>query len=425
MYVTILPAITIGAQRRPQVSFSLSESRPVCGRTEADIPYVSLLAQLRRICEAFLTDHWPCQTKANTLTSFSRLYMHIQTRISQLGNFCVVCGRQQELTGLKPVPCRLEACNLAFDEDGIGADLRDIYSRPVVADLLLTMASSAASMTDRRDSLFKCIPSKFYLTSTPGSRQIDWHRMVEAFAIIPNVVILATIQDLQQYFIGVSSHAGLRAFRLLRSVLNSCWGHLTELQGEELFPMMNTEYQFRLCTDSPLKEEVFSRRKEKYGSRFLFHGSPLYNWHCILREGLKNLSGSSLMSTGASQGPGIYLAEDSSTSATHCRQPYAQKIIHSIFDTYLSCIALCEVINHSCNDMTDPYRGVQSSIRVVPDANNVIIRYLFVYHHSAGFDCQLPIPGIKASSLEEICNRHARIQADIMQKIKRERHQLL
>ena len=38
--------------------------------------------------------------------------------------------------------------------------------------------------------------------------------------------------------------------------------------------------------------EVFDALKEQHGSKFGFHGSPIENWHCILREGLRSHSGS-------------------------------------------------------------------------------------------------------------------------------------
>ena len=41
------------------------------------------------------------------------------------------------------------------------------------------------------------------------------------------------------------------------------------------------------------------------------------NWHSILRTGLKNASGTALMSAGAAYGAGIYLATDSMISAGH------------------------------------------------------------------------------------------------------------
>ena len=194
------------------------------------------------------------------------------------------------------MPCSSEACNFAFDALGIGGDLKLIYSRPIIADLLISMASAACQCTARRDSLFRCVPSNLLLTpqrddnSVTVSQQeshIDWRQMQEAFAGLPSVARMAKERNLLSFLQDENLESGMRKYRLLHSVLNSCRGHLMQLHGEDQFPMMKTDYQFRLHTDSPSKEAVFAQLKAKHGSRYLFHGSSYHNWHSILSEGLK------------------------------------------------------------------------------------------------------------------------------------------
>jgi hypothetical protein len=59
----------------------------------------------------------------------------------------------------------------------------------------------------------------------------------------------------------------------------------------------------------PEKESKFQKLKSEKGSFWAFHGSAFSNWHSILRIGLKNYSGTALMSTGAAFGNGIYLCK--------------------------------------------------------------------------------------------------------------------
>jgi ubiquitin-conjugating enzyme E2 Q len=54
--------------------------------------------------------------------------------------------------------------------------------------------------------------------------------------------------------------------------------------------------------------------KKKHGSNFFFHGSSMENWYSILRNGLRNLSNSALMTAGAAYGAGIYASENYATS---------------------------------------------------------------------------------------------------------------
>ena len=107
---------------------------------------------------------------------------------------------------------------------------------------------------------------------------------------------------------------------------------------------MQTHHQFLLLSASPEKEQRFQELKEKFGSFFAFHGSPIGNWHSIMRTGcvllsrikshrahgqttscaqhlatdaavltllrLRNASGSKLQLHGAAYGNGIYLADN-------------------------------------------------------------------------------------------------------------------
>ena len=405
------------------------------GRCQSDSPYATILNQISKICQIFFEDRWPYKTQLDTLEFLPRLYLHIQARLPLLGSFCIVCGCQQEHIGLKPQPCNAKGCNLAFSEDGTGADLRLIYNQPIIADLLITMASAACQCVGRRDSLFGTVPDILQLTSQENSnnastgQQVEWQCMQAAFQSLAPVKEMAQEPNLRAFF-KTDLQAGMMKFRLLRWVLNSCQGHLVQLEGADRFPMMQTEYQFRLWADRSDKEHSFARLKQKYGSRFLFHGSPFYNWHCILREGLKNMSGTSMMSNGHSLGSGIYLAENSKESAQHCSYRDACAIPaypNSIFGREPLCLALCEVIDHPSHARRENW-AYASGLRVVPDADNVIMRYLLVYNSDeysvnsfpySFFSAAVPsVPSVRASTLRNRCNQHAEAQAAVLDTLR-------
>ena len=337
-----------------------------------------------------------------------------------MSNSCIVCGRCQEHSGLKPVPCDSKACNHDFDENGIGADFGMIYTKPVVADLLISMASAACQCTSRRDSIFRVLPSEFVINqghwklSSTLARRLIGIVCSKHFWAFHLYLQWPTRTVCKNHFIGtLIMKDRTTKLRLLRSVLNSCRGHLMQLEGGDKFTRMETNYQFRLCADSRSKEAEFAQLKEKHGSQFLFHGSPFYNWHCILREGLKNLSGSELMSHAASHGPGIYLSEHSHVSAEFCGYfdsgRTTSTYYNSIFGTNPLCIALCEVISDSFST-TATSRGVVgniSNIRVVPDAKNVITRYIFVYPSVYPINPTSEIPTLHRSELTDQCQAHA------------------
>lgn len=136
---------------------------------------------------------------------------------------------------------------------------------------------------------------------------------------------------------------------------------------------MYTEHQYYLLSSSPEKEEKFQKYKTQYGSFYAFHGSGLSNWHAILRNGLKNMSGTEGQLNGAAYGSGIYLAADSQTSFGYAPSGYAwknssftknlnsnnqkqtQNYDYDNYDDYnynqnssdaVTCLAMCEIIKH-------------------------------------------------------------------------------
>jgi ubiquitin-protein ligase len=103
---------------------------------------------------------------------------------------------------------------------------------------------------------------------------------------------------------------------------------------------------------------------------YLFHGSPFHNWHSILRNGLKNYSGTDKMTTGAAWGNGVYLSDNLQVSYTYTGARYNNKYIVGVFE-----VRLPEDVKE--DDVRAYYRKT-SGIYVVPDEKNVRLKYIVV-----------------------------------------------
>ncbi len=126
-----------------------------------------------------------------------------------------------------------------------------------------------------------------------------------------------------------------------------------------------TEYEFRY---SALTERI---RNIQYPKRwYLFHGSPLGNWHSILRNGLKNMSNTAYMSSGAASGSGVYLSDD-------IRVSYG----YGGLGSKISCVAVIEILEDP-----ETYKVRVSSHFVVPKDEILVARYLYKVAGSPNFD---------------------------------------
>lgn len=102
------------------------------------------------------------------------------------------------------------------------------------------------------------------------------------------------------------------------------------------------------------KDDIFIAGTKQRGSFFAWHGSGPNNWHSILRNGLRNMSHTHLMSTGAIHGGGIYLARSLQISLSYSLQPVAGWTKAEIIphQTGISVVGLVEVVDWnavSCN----------------------------------------------------------------------------
>ncbi|CAG9976931.1 unnamed protein product [Clonostachys byssicola] len=157
--------------------------------------------------------------------------------------------------------------------------------------------------------------------------------------------------------------------------------------GTKVIGMEEGWMQFRFLQGSPEKEirfmeQIASAFPEDPASPstaiptlFAFHGSPLGNWHSIIRSSLDHTQ----RENGRAYGKGVYLSNRFDTSIQYCR-PKNDMGFNPIVDEYwprsvlkvASAIAICEVINRPAQfvSMVPHY--------VVEDIDWIQCRYLFV-----------------------------------------------
>ncbi|CAZ80154.1 unnamed protein product [Tuber melanosporum] len=143
--------------------------------------------------------------------------------------------------------------------------------------------------------------------------------------------------------------------------------------------------QFRFAMGAPDKEQRFVNSVKEAGDRlnlqyptlFAFHGSPLANWHSIVRSGLNYES----MAHGRAFGNGVYHSLDMGVSLGYSTNRTNHGWLESILNVQ-NAVCLNEIVNA-------PREFVSSSPHLVVDKLNWIqTRYLFV--KVANIDIQTP-----------------------------------
>ena len=142
---------------------------------------------------------------------------------------------------------------------------------------------------------------------------------------------------------------------------------------------MDSWMQFRFAQGAPDKEQRFidcvkqqnDASSKKYPTLFAWHGSPLANWHSIIRQGLRFDEALH----GRAYGDGVYMSPHASTSAGYSNMPYRGTTSTTWPKSALkisSAFSLNEVVNM-------PEKFVSRTPHyVVNDIDWIQTRYLFV-----------------------------------------------
>lgn len=276
----------------------------------------------------FFKRYWPFQTYYNEVQSKSsnndKNYMIsvIETVIDIIKKspqFCLICERVLPYQGLKPTVCDSPLCVFSHEEYGLGVNLENsIKNDPDLVDLAITMTHAATTATTARFNPFHPFPSTLEVKrkSAQDPTVIETHNFITlngerdnqkvrvVLDLVPSVEKLSQWVDEGKLKDNCDELNPL-LYPLLRWILASNRSHLKKLEPHEQISEMKTKFQYCLMSSTPEREKRFQELKQQYGSVYAFHGSSLCNWHSIMREGLKNMSGTAGQVNGAAYGSGV------------------------------------------------------------------------------------------------------------------------
>ncbi|XP_006628865.1 protein mono-ADP-ribosyltransferase PARP16 [Lepisosteus oculatus] len=208
-----------------------------------------------------------------------------------------------------------------------------LQSDPVAADLRCSLFVSAAQ-SYKRDSVLRPFPPRYV---SGENKDFD--------ALLADVSSIPSVRDVARLGPG----EGEAQLGLVHWVLSSKNFTVKTLQREEFVRIQELAEPEGRCVPAPdflfelqYCDQVNARFQETRGDRdliYAFHGSRLENFHSILHNGLHcHLNKTSLF------GEGTYLTSDLSLALLY--SPHGNGWHESLLGPVLSCIAVCEIIDH-------------------------------------------------------------------------------
>ncbi|XP_028922631.1 protein mono-ADP-ribosyltransferase PARP16 [Ornithorhynchus anatinus] len=201
------------------------------------------------------------------------------------------------------------------------------------ADLRCSLAWAAAQSFRRHSALRPCPPGY----GPRGHEDFD--------ALLADINQLPNLKELQQS----GTDRDQRVWNLLSWILSSKvftiqssrkteFSKIQELTGISGTTVPPPDFLFEVVYSEPMNAKFNETRGDR-DLIYAFHGSRLENFHSILHNGLHcHLNKTSLF------GEGIYLTSDLSLALLY--SPHGAGWPHSLLGPRLSCVAVCEIVDH-------------------------------------------------------------------------------
>ena len=226
-----------------------------------------------------------CDLLATEVTQFQdnyliRLLLFVESKIKSCNKNCLICDVPLPIAGLKPKVCDSEVCSMAFEELGLGFDLRmEVLHNPEIVDLSICLVISAI----KQNRLLFVTPTGIIakdpltgeeLTFGETEEKLDHQHILRVLEQCPS------LEDMRSHLDSVRESVRLRTqdkyplksyldtyspllYPLLRWILTSNRSHIRPLKPFEMIKGANTKHQFAMLSNAPAKEARFQTLKRE------------------------------------------------------------------------------------------------------------------------------------------------------------------
>ncbi|CAI2384941.1 unnamed protein product [Moneuplotes crassus] len=338
------------------------------------------------------------------VNSLLHYYMYIICSLDSVLEHCCICRDKLSTKSTKIRCCNKELCEFSFEESEGISIVPEIKNDLTTFSLDLSIFSECL-MSDRAGQCFEPFPSfllkdrelrskRGYLDNVQKARKAESNKDLK---LIRNLIkcmpspskISELCQNDNDLLTMLESKFkdkgnGKSLYKLLQYLICTNKVSFKKLPDEKRLSGRDGIDEYIIYNHEASKEQTFQCIKRKYNSRWTYHGSSMENWYSILRNGPRNLSNSSMMLDGATEGEGVYSSPFFQVSSGYSRARYIYEAtgIDSILASWKhskvasKCIVgVLELIDKKNYDLNINNCG----FIVCPDDHCIMLRYIWVY----------------------------------------------
>jgi hypothetical protein len=236
-------------------------------------------------------------------------------------DYCTICVNELKLKGLGKISCcSLNKCKTKSKHIVMDNRITDLYKKdPYLCEILIDILIEGTTHP-KEEKIFKPLPIIENI-----SNLVELKKLIQFEIANLSIVNISNCSN----DIELNKNIGSNAYAIISNAISDNYFSLstierfqTEILGTQRLERVGEENVFNSKNVKFIglnySYEIESKFKKEY---FLFHGTPMYSWYPIVKNGLKVMSGTEFMANGAAYGNGIYLSNQFSMSLGYSSRP--------------------------------------------------------------------------------------------------------
>lgn len=301
-----------------------------------------------------------------------------KNKLLALTDYCTICSKPLKLKSLGKIQCCDDSkCLLESKIKVLDNRITDNYNKDPELTEFLIQVLILGTIHPKQEKIFKPLPSLPGITSLEKLKtKLDEEETKDNFNIFN---IKESKTDIELY-----RKIGSDAYGIINNAISDNYFLMSTIKN---FSTEVLDLQ-RLRLPSENKSSVFDSEQIKFigfnysyeiestfkKENFLFHGTPLYSWYPIIKNGLRIMSGTEFQANGAVYGSGIYLSDSFQFSLGYSRD------CHQYTNTNNKTKRVVGIFE--INDDIEKFKKA-SSIYVINDDKIMLLRYLVIVENNS------------------------------------------
>jgi len=278
-------------------------------------------------------------------------------------NYCTICGEPLKIKNINKIQvcskqnCLHESISLVLDNR-----ITELYNKdPVLCEFLIQILINGA-LHPKKEKIFKPFPIIKNINNLDMLNKLIYEENSKNNLNINN--ILESKSDIELF-----KKIGQKSYAIINNAISNNYFSISTIQNKIIYnniPELNsitTDFEQIKFIGFNYTYEIESSFKKK---NFLFHGTSLYSWYPIIKNGLKVMSGTEFQTNGAAYGNGIYFSDSFEFSLNY-------SITNS--NTNIKVVGVFEI-----NDDIKKYLKT-TNIYVIDNENIILLRYLIIINN--------------------------------------------